>query len=76
MTARFRFNLVNHHKVVDPTGHLAEDRAQALAMAERLAIDIAETRKDYLGKGYFVSVLDQSGQEVHRVSIDSAKKSG
>ena len=45
-------------------------------MAKRLAIDLAETRQEYLGKGYFISVIDEDGGEVHRESIDSAEKSG
>jgi len=62
--------------VIAPTGHPVDDRAQALAVAKRLAIDLAETRQEYLGKGYFVSVVDEDGGEVHRESIDSAEKSG
>jgi hypothetical protein len=42
----------------------------------RAAIDIAATRLEYLGKGYFVRVVDENGDEVHRESIDSAEKSG
>ena len=73
---RFRFDIVDGQRVVDPTGHPVEDRDQALAMAKRLAIDLAETRQGMLGKGYFVSVVDEDGDEVHRESIDSAEKSG
>jgi hypothetical protein len=73
--ARYRFNIVRDRQVVDPTGHPVDDRAQALAVAKRLAIDIAETRQEYLGKGYCVSVVDEDGDEVHRESIDSAEKS-
>jgi hypothetical protein len=73
---RFRFDIVDDKRVIDPTGHPVEDRAQALAVAKRLAIDLAETRQGYLGKGYFVSVIDEDGGEIHRESIDSAEKSG
>ena len=50
--------------------------AANFAVANRLAIDLAQTRQDYLDKGYFVSIVDQNGHEVHRESIDSAEKSG
>ena len=73
---RFRFDIVDARRVIDPTGHPVDDRAQALAVAKRLAIDLAETRQGYLGKGYFVSVIDEDGAEIHRESIDSAEKSG
>jgi hypothetical protein len=73
---RFRFDIVDEKRVIDPTGHPVEDRAQAIAVAKRLAIDLAETRQGYLGKGYFVSVIDEDGSEIHRESIDSAEKSG
>lgn len=72
----FRFDIVDGNGVVDPTGHPVGDRDQALAVAKRLAIDLAETRQGMLGKGYFVSVIDEDGGEVHRESIDSAEKSG
>jgi len=74
--ARYRFDIVHDRRVVDPTGHPVDERGQALAVAKRLAIDLAETRQEYLGKGYFVSVVDEEGDEVHRESIDSAEKSG
>ena len=73
---RYRFDIVHDRRVVDATGHPVDDRGQALAVAKRLAIDLAETRQEYLGKGYFVSVVDEEGGEVHRESIDSADKSG
>jgi hypothetical protein len=73
---RFHFDIVDQRRVIDPTGHPVDDRDQALAVAKRLAIDIAETRQEYLGKGYFVAVVDEGGNEIHRESIDSAEKSG
>ena len=73
---RYRFDIVRDKSVIAPTGHPVDDRAQALAVAKRLAIDLAETRQEYLGKGYFVSVVDEDGGEIHRESIDSAEKSG
>jgi hypothetical protein len=72
---RFHFDLV-HHDQADPIGHPVEDRDQAIAVAQRLAIDIAENRRDCLGKGYSVAVVDDAGNEIHRESIDSAEKSG
>jgi len=72
----YRFDIVRDKRVIAPTGHPVDDRAQALAVAKRLAIDLAETRQEYLGKGYFISVIDEDGGEVHRESIDSAEKSG
>jgi hypothetical protein len=73
---RFHFNLVDHDQVLGPTGHPVDDRDQAIAVAKRLAIDLAETRQEYLGKGFAVSVVDDSETEIHRESIDSAEKSG
>ena len=70
---RFYFNLV-HHDEVEPIGHPVADRGQAIAVAQRLAIDIAENRQDCLGKGYSVSIVDDAG--IHRESVDSAEKSG
>lgn len=72
---RFRFDIVDGDRVVDPTGHPVENRDQAIAVAKRLAIDLAETRQEYLGGGYFVAVVDEGGREVHRESIDGAEKS-
>jgi len=72
---RFYFNLVQHDQV-EPIGHPVADRGHAIAVAQRLAIDIAENRQDCLGKGYSVSVVDDAGSEIHRESIDSAEKSG
>jgi uncharacterized protein DUF6894 len=73
---RFRFDIVDGKRVIDPTGHPVEDRNQAIAVAKRLAIDFAETRRSYLGKGDFISVVDKDGAEIHRESIDSAENSG
>lgn len=73
---RYRFEIVQDTRMVDPAGHPVDDRAQALAVAKRLAIDLAEARKEYLGNGYFVRIVDEEGDEVHRESSDSAEKSG
>jgi hypothetical protein len=76
-TAReFHFNLVEQDGSIHPTGKPVNDRDQAFAVAKRLAIDIAETRQEYLGKGCFVSVVDDAGIEIHREGVDSAEKSG
>jgi hypothetical protein len=72
---RFYFNLVNHD-VAEPVGHPVADRGHASAVAQRLAIDISENRRDCLGKGYSVSIIDDAGIEIHRESVDSAEKSG
>ena len=72
---RFYFNLV-HHDDVEPIGHPVADRGQAIAVAQRLAIDIAENRQECLGKGYSVAIVDDAGIEIHRESVDSAEKSG
>ena len=72
----FHFNLVDHNGLAHPTGKPVNDRDQAFAVAKRLAIDIAETRQEYLGKGCFVSVVDDAGIEIHREGVDSAEKSG
>ncbi len=42
---------VDGRRVVDPAGQPVDDRDQALAVAKRLAIDIAETRNGFLGQG-------------------------
>ncbi|OKO79759.1 hypothetical protein [Bradyrhizobium sp. NAS96.2] len=74
--AAFHFAIVNDKRVIDQTGRPVDDRDQAIATAKRLAIDLAETRQEYLGRGYFVSVLGVDAREIHRESIDSAEKSG
>jgi hypothetical protein len=72
----FHFNLVDGDGSTHPTGKPVTDRDQAFAVANRLAIDIAETRQEYLGKGCFVAVVDDTGSEIHREGVDSAVKSG
>ena len=72
----FHFNLVNDDQVISPTGYPVDDRDQAIAVARRLAIDLAETRQEYLGKGFSVAVIDDNETEIHRENIDSAEKSG
>jgi hypothetical protein len=71
----FRFNLVDGNGSVHPTGKPVSDR-EACAGAKRLAIDVAETRQEYLGTGCFISVVDDTGHEIHREGVDSAEKSG
>jgi hypothetical protein len=73
---RFHFNLVDRDRVVAPTGHPIDGREQAIAVAKRLAIDLAETRQEYLGRGFAVAVVDDCETEIHRESIDGAEKSG
>jgi hypothetical protein len=72
----FHFNLVARDGSTHPVGKPVTDRDQAFAVAKRLAIDIAETRQEYLGKGCFVAAVDDTGFEIHRESVDSAEKSG
>jgi hypothetical protein len=74
--SEFHFNLVDQNGLTHPTGKPVNDRDQAFAVAKRLAIDIAESRQEYLGKGCFVSVVDDMGFEIHREGVDSAEKSG
>jgi uncharacterized protein DUF6894 len=74
--SHYHFRLVDHDRTLDATGRPVDNRDQAFAVAKRLAIDIAESRQEYLGKGYAVAVLDDAGNEIHRESIDSAEKSG
>ena len=72
----FHFAIVNDDRVIDPTGQPVVGRDQAIAVAKRLAIDLAESRQEYLGRGYFISVIGSDAREIHRESIDSAEKSG
>jgi hypothetical protein len=71
----FRFSLVSPGAAPEPIGRPVDDGGQAIACAQRLAIDLAEERQDLLGKGYAVAVTDDQGREFHRESIDSAEKS-
>jgi hypothetical protein len=66
----FHFKLVDHGEVISSTGHPVDDRDQAIAVAKRLAIDLAQTKQEYLGKGFAVSVVDDREAEIHRESID------
>ncbi|MCA6107689.1 DUF6894 family protein [Bradyrhizobium cenepequi] len=74
--SHYHFRLVDHDRALSVTGRPVDDRDQAFALAKRLAIDIAESRQEFLGKGYAVAVLNDAGTEIHRESIDSAEKSG
>lgn len=70
----FRFNLIGPGTAPQPIGNPVEEAAQAIACAQRLAIDLAEERQDLLGKGCAVAVTDDAGREFHREHIDSAQK--
>ena len=70
----FRFNLVSPGTAPEPIGNPIDDSGQAIACAQRLAIDLSEERQDLLGKGYAVTVTDDTGKEFHREHIDSAEK--
>jgi hypothetical protein len=72
----FHFILVDQDGLTHATGKPVNDRDQAFAVAKRLAIDIAETRQEYFGKGCFVAVVNDARVEIHRESVDSAEKSG
>jgi hypothetical protein len=72
----YHFRFVGHDRALDAIGQPVNDRDQALAVAKRLAIDLAESRQEYLGQSFAVAVLDEGGTEIHRESIDSAEKSG
>jgi hypothetical protein len=64
----FHFNLVDGNGSIHPIGKPVSDRDQAFAVAKRLAIDTAS--------GCFISVVDDTGSEIHREGVDSAEKSG
>jgi hypothetical protein len=70
----FRFYLQSRSAEPEPIGRPVEDAGQAIAYAQRLAIDLAEERQDLLGKGVAVCVTDDTGKEFHREHIDSAQK--
>lgn len=70
----FRFSLVSPGMAPEPIGHPVDDSGEAIAYAQRLAIDLAEERQDLLDKEYAVAVIDDAGKEFHRERIDSAVK--
>jgi hypothetical protein len=70
----FRFQLIRPGAEPESIGRPVEDAGQAMACAQRLAIELSEERQDLLGKGCAVSVTDDSGKEFHREHIDSAQK--
>jgi hypothetical protein len=74
--SKYQFRLVEDSQVLEPIGRPIDDRNEALAVAKRIAIDIAENRQGWIGKGRAVAVVDESGTEIHRENIDSAEKSG
>ena len=72
----FHFNLTSAGTGPEAIGKPVGDSGEAIACAQRLAIDLAEERQDLLGKGYAVVVIDDAGKEIHREHIDSANKHG
>jgi hypothetical protein len=70
----FRFHLVGPGLDPEPIGRPVDDGGQAIAYAQRLAIDLSEERQDLLGKSYAIAVTDDTGKEFHREQIDSAVK--
>jgi hypothetical protein len=64
---RYRFNIIDGQKIMDPTGrHLAND-----GHAEQEAKSLAHgLRRGSLGEHYeAIEVVDESGQKIHKVPI-------
>ena len=58
----FHFNLTRAGTGPEAIGKPVGDSGEAIACAQRLAIDLAEERQDLLGKGYAVVVIDDAGK--------------
>lgn len=70
----FHFQLTRPGIAPEPLGSPVEDNGEALACAQRMALDLADKRKHLLGEGCAVIILDDDGNEIHREGIDSAVK--
>ena len=70
---RFYFNLV-HHDRGEPIGHPVEDRGQAIAVAQRFAIDIAENRQDCQERWSLIFRMILSIEVLSRTHIPAAQK--
>jgi uncharacterized protein DUF6894 len=70
----YRFNLVGPGNKAEPVDQPVEDLGDAIARAQRLALDLIKERCDILGTGSAIVVTDDDGKEVHRENIDSADK--
>ena len=70
----FHFRLLSPGGAAQPVGSPVEDGPEAIARAQRLALDFAAKRPELLAPGHAIEVVDGDGREFHCERIDSAAK--
>jgi hypothetical protein len=69
---RYHFHLVDRKTVAEQGGQLLEDWSMAIRVADRLAQELSETRRELRGKGFKILVTDADGEHVHEASLDNS----
>jgi hypothetical protein len=67
---RYHFDLVDSITVADQGGQIIADDLMAADVADRLARELFEIRKELRGKKFYILVTDAEGEEIHRAPID------
>ena len=67
---RYHFDLVDSKTVADQGGRIISDDIMAADVADRLAQELFEIRKDLRGKNFYILVTNAEGEEIHRAPID------
>ena len=70
--ARYFFDLKDGIPVRDRQGHDCSSDDEAIENATFIAQRIGTERPEYVGKGHYISVVNEAGQEIHRAPISSA----
>ncbi len=73
---RYYFDLVDTTETADITGAILDDDEHAKKLAQDLAREVREGRRDLVGQGYRVAVRDESGDEIARVPVDPGSADG
>jgi hypothetical protein len=66
----FHFDLVDGTTIADAGGHLCADVPEAQEVARYLAIQLARSEPQLVGRGLAVAVKSQDGEEIYRAEID------
>jgi hypothetical protein len=68
------FNLKDGIPVRDRKGHECANDDEAIFHGTFIAQRIGTERPDYAGRGHYISVVNEEGNEIHRAPIESAGK--